>query len=202
MAKRRTNKANRTAKKQSRGATFFKYVAVAVVSVVACGAGYHLFQKFDKDEVDSRLLVAQDYERYALNDTTGLADTDDTSAISTGAFYKLEGLEIKFAEGDDYNEEMAIKYEVHFYDKDFEFLGVEEYTEDFSEDDMKEAKDIGAVYVKIEIRPLEDADNVVSALEKSGYVKNLTVSAEKAEVEEESEKETEKETETSSSSAE
>ena len=169
-AKRSANKATKRTRKHSPGMKVLKYGAIAVAALVLCGVGYQAVRHFKKDETtDVKTLVAQDYARYALNDTTGLADEEDLSAISTESFYKLEGLKITI------EKDALIKYQVNYYDKDYAFLGVETLEKNFSEEDASAAEEIGAVYVKIEIIPLEDEDGVISALEKSGYVKQLTV---------------------------
>ena len=193
MAKR---KAKRTAKKQSGGVKTLKYIAIALVALVACGACYSAVQHFkqDEDTSDVKTLVAQDYERCALDDTTGVAAEEDQSALSTSGFYNLDGLKITLAK------DATIKYQVNYYDEEYAFLGVDTLEEDFGEEQAKTAKEIGAKYVKIEIIPTDDEDGVISALEKSTYVKQLTVeiSTATAEVETENEEESAESTETNS----
>ena len=178
MAKRQAKKAT---KKQSGGVKGLKYVAIALVALVACGAIFSLFQRFKKDEETPtvKTLVAQDYERFALDDTTGAVDEDDQSAIATSSFYNLDGLKITL------EKDATVKYQVNYYDKDKAFLGVDTLEKDFGETELNTAKEMGAVYVKIEIVPMEDEDGVISALEKSAYVKQLTVEVSTATVQEE-----------------
>lgn len=189
--------AKRKAKKQSGGVKTLKYIAIALVALVACGACYSAVQHFKKDEdtSDVKTLVAQDYARCTLNDTTGLADEEDQSGVSTSSFYNLDGLKITLAE------DATIKYQINYYDEEYAFLGVDTFEKDFGEEQAKTAQEIGAKYVKIEIIPTEDEDGVVSALEKSSYVKQLTVEVSTVKAEEETESEGESSESTENSSA-
>ena len=194
MAKR---KAKRTTKKQSGGVKALKYIAIAVVALVACGACYSLVQRFKKDDETStvKTLVAQDYARYALDDTTGQANEENQSGISTSSFYNLDGLKITLAE------DATVEYQVNYYDKEKAFLGVETLRKNYGDAESSAAKEMGAVYVRIEILPTADEDGVVSALEKSTYVKQLTVEVSTVKPEEETEESDEETTESAKTSS-
>ena len=184
MAKR--NK-KRTAKKQSLGVKVLKRIAVSVCAFVLIGSAYSLVQRFKKDDETStvKTLVVQDYARCTLNDTTGQINEEDESGLSTLDFYNVDGLKITIAAN------ATVEYQVNYYDADKAFLGVETLQKNYGDTEVSAAKEMGAVYVKIEIMPTADEDGVVSALEKSTYVSQLTVEVSTMTEETDSEQESE-----------
>ena len=104
-----------------------------------------------------------------IDDTTGkLPSEQEDVAIYTKKYLPVNGLKCQIAAG------ASIRYQVNFYDADYNFLGMKTYTTDYitlpAEADFEDAK-----YAKIEIFPLADEDGVVTTFEVSKYAKMLTV---------------------------
>ena len=92
--------------------------------------------------------------------------------MATNKYYDVEGLKVEVAKN------ATVKYQVNYYDEDKKFLAVQTLTEDFDSANMPSEAST-AEYVKIEIIPTDDDDGEVSLLEKSGYVKQVSVTVAK-----------------------
>ena len=104
-----------------------------------------------------------------IDDTTGkLPSEQEDVAIYTKKYLPVNGLKCQIAAG------ATIRYQVNFYDADYNFLGMKTYTTDYITLPT-EAAFTDAKYAKIEIYPLADEDGVVTAFEVSKYAKMLTV---------------------------
>lgn len=103
-----------------------------------------------------------------LDDETGkllTGENEDKSGLYTSKYYKSENLEIKLAE------DATIKYQVNYYDEDKKFLSMSEFTGDYVATGAPEA----AAYIKLEIIPMDDDDDTVTAFEKGDYVRQATI---------------------------
>lgn len=137
----------------------------ALFAVAALGVGIAANVRVSRSETTTT-LGASAFSVGLLDDSTGKRPTDvDKSGLSTDKYYNAKDLEIELAKN------ATIRYQVNFYDKDKEFLGVQTFTADYTAPSMAST----ATFVKIEIIPTEDDDDVVSWTEKSGYVGQLTV---------------------------
>lgn len=107
------------------------------------------------------------YSVGTLSTTTG-EYVEDTSAIYTKDFIKVEGLTIKV------KQDANISYKLFFYDSEKEFLSA---SEALTTDTNSTAVVTNAKYFKIMITP--NADNDVSVFEVSKYADRLTVTVNK-----------------------
>lgn len=150
-------------------------VIASVLAVGAIGATIGLAAKV-ADQETTKVLSGSAYTIGLLDDTTGKLPTEDSekdlSGISTTNYYDLEGLKIEVAQ------DAEVKYQVDYYDADKQFIAVQTWTGDFVAEDIM-TMETEAVYVKIEIIPLDDADGTVNIFEKSGYANLLTVTVNK-----------------------
>lgn len=175
------------AKKQQ---NMWKWLAIALGSVLAVSAIVAVTSAITKSAGETtRELTTNDYALYVLDDTTGIADKEDQSNISTNAFYKIDDLEVEL------EKDATVKYQLNFYNEDKEFVKVETRSADFDGTEIEGLKAQGIAYVRLEILPQGDADGVVSIFEKKGYVEQLTVTVSKDVEEEAEEEETESSTE-------
>ena len=148
---------------------WIKWGGIALGAVAIVGAIVGITSAITASNEDTRVLTATDYALYALDDTTGIADTSSQCNVSTKGFYLLEGLECDLAKN------ATISYQVNYYDEDKQFIDCADYEEDYDGAEIEEWKLQGAVYVRIEIIPKGDSDGLVSAFEKNGYVEQLKV---------------------------
>lgn len=151
---------------------WLKYVVLILVVMFALGATVTLITRCETDTQTEKQLGALDYARYALNDETGQADKDDKSSVSSKDFYAIERIKCELVEG------AKVKYQLNFYDEEYRFISVREYTQDFdgSGSEAEVLKAVGVKYVRIEILPpADDADGEIGIFEKSGYVDQLKV---------------------------
>ena len=145
-------------------------VSILLVVVIALGAIgiISLIKRVDKLETRETVSWTQ-YARGLLDDSTGKLPRDaeeiDYSGIHMKSFIKADGLKCEIKENGN------IKYEINYFDEDYQFISVSKKTADYDGDDNPE----GAVFVLIEIVPLADADGVVSSAEVFEYARQLTV---------------------------
>lgn len=171
------------AKKQN----MWKWLAIGLGGLLAVGAIVAITASATKDsEEKTRTLGVNDYAIYALDDVTGLADTEDKSNLSSTAFYSIDDFGCELAK------DAEIKYQLNYYSADKEFIKMETRTNDFDEEEIEGLKGQGVAYVRVEILPIGDADGIVSIFEKKGYVEQLTVTVKK-DVKEDVDEETEDE---------
>ena len=171
------------AKKQQ---NMWKWLAIGLGGILAVGAIIAVTSAITKDASEkTRELTASDYALYVLDDTTGIADKEDQSNISSNAFYKIDDLEVEL------KKDATVKYQLNFYNEDKEFVKVETRSTDFDGSEIEGLKAQGVAFVRIEILPQGDTDGVVSIFEKKGYVDQLTVTVSKdvEDAEEEAEEE-------------
>lgn len=169
-----------------------KWVAIGLSCVAAVGAVFGIANLF-KD--DYKTLKSSDYVRYTLDDKTGESDKEDQSGLTTKDYYSLKNLTIELQPDSD------VTYQINYYDAQHNFLGVNSYdqdfTDDFAKDEIAAMEQQGAVDVRIEIIPNADEDGEIGAFEKSTYAKQLTVKVyegkEKADEKEETEEKTDTE---------
>lgn len=149
-----------------------KWLAVALAGVTLTAAVVGLSVKVSKQET-TKELGASAYSIGLLDDETGKAfEEADKSGLATTKYYDVEGLKVEVAKN------ATVKYQVNYYDEDKKFLAVQTLTEDFDSANMPSEAST-AEYVKIEIIPTDDDDGEVSLLEKSGYVKQVSVTVAK-----------------------
>lgn len=169
-----------------------KWVAIGLACVAAVGAAFGIV-KLVKGDYET--LKPRDYVRYTLDDETGEADKDDKSGLTTKGFYALKNLTIEL------DPDAEISYQINYYDAQHNFLGVNSYdqdfTDDFAKDEIAAMEQQGAVDVRIEIIPNADEDGEIGTFEKLTYAKQLTVKVyegkEKADEKEETEEKTDTE---------
>lgn len=121
----------------------------------------------------TKVLKASAFSVGLLDDATGKAPKEaDKSGLTTDKYYEYEGLKIEIQEN------ATVKYQINYYDAEKNFIHIGTFSEnyDFSTPllNVQNVK-----YVKIEIIPLDDEDNVVSWFEKSSYVNQLTITVNK-----------------------
>lgn len=152
-----------------------KWLIVFVVGVLLAAGLIGIFVRLDKNET-TKNLSASAYSIGLLDDDTGKRPTDSAdlnkSGISTDSYYLLDGLEITV------KEKANVKYQVNYYDADKNFLGVENYTEDFVKESIP-ATYATAKYVRVEIVNMDDNDDTVGILEKASVAGLLTVTVKK-----------------------
>lgn len=144
------------------------YVAIAVFAVAVISAIIALNVKLN-NSITTVKVSSNAYAIGILNDETGKAPSEQENiAIYTKNYLPVNGLKCQIAAG------ASIRYQVNFYDADYNFLGMKVYTTDYitlpTEENFAKAK-----YAKIEIFPTADEDGVVSKTELSKYAKMLTV---------------------------
>lgn len=155
----------------------WKYVAIGAVVAISAVIGAGVAFGRDKDEEKTKTLNSLDYGIYRLDDTTGKKDEDDKSGISTKDFYKVDELKsIEIGSND-------VTYYVNVYDKDKNFIKVDEYKADITDVDLTAYERIGAVFFKVEI--VDSEDDEIGLLEKGDLVKQVTVTLGEAETPEE-----------------
>lgn len=145
----------------------FKAVLGVLVTVLTLGAVVSIFSKCSAE--DTKELNAFDYKVAVLDDATGKTVKDEKGGLVTKDMYLIDDLEIKLAKDAD------IKYQLNLYDEEKEWISVKTYTEDFDSSEIETLKATGARYVRIELIPEDDEDGEISLFEKSGYVKQATV---------------------------
>ena len=149
-----------------------KWLAVGLSFVTLTAAVVGLSVKVSKQET-TKVLGASAYSIGLLDDETGKAfEEKDKGGLATEKYYDVDGLKVEVAKN------ATIKYQVNYYDKDKAFLAVQTLTDDFDSANIPSTAST-AEYVKIEIIPTDDDDGEVSLLEKSGYVKQVTVTVAK-----------------------
>lgn len=149
-----------------------KWLAVALAGVTLTAAVVGLSVKVSKQDT-TKELGASAYSIGLLDDETGKAyEEADKSGLATKKYYDLDGLKVEVAKN------ATVKYQVNYYDEEKNFLTVQTLTDDFDSANIPSAA-ATADFVKIEIIPLDDDDGEVGVFEKSGYVKQLTVTVAK-----------------------
>ncbi len=145
-------------------------VAIAAIAVAVTFGAVSAISRSAGDE--EKVLNGWAYETCRLNDTTGKADEEDKSGISTKDFYEIDQLQsIKLTVEDE--EAESIEYYVNLYDEDKRFMSVEKQTGDFMAEDVAAAKARGAAYFKVEI--VDTEDEKISFLEKFGLSDKVAV---------------------------
>ena len=93
----------------------------------------------------------------------------DTSSTVMKDFVTTDGLKI------DIQDDATVKYSVHFYNEDQEYLGtMENITEDFEFSALPtDSEFVNAEFVKVEVTPTNDAE--VSFFEINSYVGQLSI---------------------------
>lgn len=149
-----------------------KWLAVTLAGITLTGAIVGLTIKVSNSET-TKVLGASAYEVGLLDDTTGKPyEETDKSGLATKKYYDFDGLKIEVAKN------ATVKYQVNYYDSDKTFLAVQTLTDDYNSANIPSAA-ANAEFVKIEIIPTDDDDGKVGVFEKSGYVKQLTVTVAK-----------------------
>ena len=153
-----------------------KWLAVGLSLVSLTAAVVGLSVKVSKQET-TKELGASAYAIGLLDDETGKIPTGDgvevdKGGLATTKFYDVDGLKVEVAKN------ATVKYQVNYYDEEKKFLAVQTLTDDFDSANIPSTAST-AEYVKIEIIPTDDDDGEVSLLEKSGYVKQVTVTVAK-----------------------
>ena len=94
---------------------------------------------------------------------------NDNTGIYTRDYISYDGFTVEL------DEDAKVKYQVNFYDEDYQFLGVTSYvTADYSSDVIPVAIDEDAVkYVRVEVLPTADKDGKVSLFEVNTYANML-----------------------------
>ena len=143
-------------------------ILVVVIALGAIGI-INLFKRVDTLETTNKVSWTQ-YARGLLDDETGkfprVAEEIDYSGIHLNNYINADGLKCELAK------DATIKYQINYYDEDYEFISV---TERLSADYDGTDNPANAKFARIEIIPTADADGVVSSLEIMGYAKQLTV---------------------------
>ena len=143
-------------------------IILAFVVVLGAIGFVSLFKRVDKLEPTKTVSVSQ-YARGLLSDTTGRLPKDSTdidySGIHMKSYINADGLICEIAK------DAKIKYEINFYDEDYQFISVSKMTTDYDGESNPE----GAKFAMIEIIPTADPDGEVSTFEVVGYAKLLTV---------------------------
>ena len=155
------------AKMKAKTKKLFKVLGIVLAVAVTLGAVTALASKCEKE--DTKQLGVFDYEIGALSDVDGKKIKDDKSGIVSKDMFSIDGLTVEMQEDAD------VMYQLNFYDADKAWVSVEDYRQDFDGDKVETLKAQGIAYARVEIIPLEDEDEKVGIFEKSGYVKQLTV---------------------------
>ena len=94
---------------------------------------------------------------------------NDNTGIYTRDYISYDGFAVEL------DEDAKVKYQVNFYDEDYQFLGVTSYvTADYSSDVIPVAIDEDDVkYVRVEVLPTADKDGKVSLFEVNTYANML-----------------------------
>ena len=145
--------------------------AIAVVLVVVLCVS--IFTRLDKVETTKTVGTFSTYEIGKLDDETGrgykknqIEDVEDYDQwIHLKSYINADGIKCEIAE------KAKIAYQINFYDEDYQFLGVMDFTDDYS----GTSNPVGAKYAIIEIKPLADPDGIVSSSEVTTYAKMLSV---------------------------
>ena len=143
-------------------------VILAVIVTLGAVGIISLFKRVENLETVEKVSWTQ-YARGLLDDTTGKLPRDaediDYSGIHMKSFIKADGLKCEIADNGQ------IKYEINWFDEDYQFIQVDKFTTDYDGDNNP----AGAVFALIEIKPLADADGIVSSGEVFEYARRLTV---------------------------
>ena len=149
-----------------------KKVGCLILALVACLGCVSVFSGISELANDDYQLAVPSYSLGGLDQTTG-KKTEDECAIYTKDLIECTGIEL-YADFDS-----DIKYVVHFYDEDENWLSCQENEGlNLKVDQMPE----GAVGVRIAIYPQNDEDDAVSFMEKYTYASDLTVKVRTKEV--------------------
>ena len=153
----------------SRSKTKFIVLGLAII-VLATGL-LSLSSRVGNVET-SKTLTSAAFSIGLIDDTTGdilKGEEADNSGLRTTKYYKAKDLEI------DLSADAEVKYQVNYYDEDKNWLSVATFTGDYT----VSSAGSDAIWVKIEIIPLEDDDGVVSVFEKYGYCSQIEIKVQK-----------------------
>ena len=139
------------------------WLSIGCVAALLLSGGA-LARQFSKET--TKELSSYSYTIGAVTD--GAIDKEDKSSITS------DKLKVKNLVSIELDEDADVKVYVHWYDGDGDWLSNSEVTEDGT----PVAPD-GAETFRVEIEPTDDNDGEVSALEKGGYAKLVTVTLKK-----------------------
>lgn len=143
-------------------------ILIGVLSVGLIAVGVKVSNNEKTKTIDSS---AWTYEIGAIDDNGDYLR--DTSSTVMKDFVTTDGLKI------DIQDDATVKYSVHFYNEDKEFIGtMENITEDFEFSALPtDSEFVNAEFVKVEVTPTNDAE--VSFFEINSYVGQLSITVNK-----------------------
>ena len=152
-----------------------KFLVIVLSFVVVLGGilGVSLIKRIGKLETTETVGTLFTYEIGKLNDNTGrgykkadIADVDDYYAwMHLKNYINADGLTCELAEN------AKVRYQINFYDENYQFLEVATMTEDYDGSENP----IGAKFAIIEISPTAYPDGEIQSDEVIKYAKMLTV---------------------------
>ena len=141
-------------------------ILIGVLSVGLIAVGVKVSNNEKTKTIDSS---AWTYEIGAIDENGDYLR--DTSSTVMKDFITTDGLKI------DIQDDATVKYSVHFYNEDQEYISsMENLTEDF-DGTAENAIPEGAEFVKVEVTPNNDAE--VSFFEINSYVGQLSITVNK-----------------------